>query len=60
VDDRQRRRYRNGAIRLAILIVLVDVLVTVAMGWKAALWLDATALGLMIFAMVVDPPVSRS
>jgi len=46
-------------MRLALFLVFADAVVTVAMGWKAALWLDGTALGLMIFAMVVAPPLSR-
>ena len=48
-----RRRYRNGAVRVAVVVVIADVFVTVAMGWKAALALDVTAVGLMILVMVL-------
>lgn len=54
MNDTWRRRYRNGAVRLAVLVLVADVFVTVAMGWKAALWLDVTAVGLMILAMILS------
>jgi hypothetical protein len=49
-----RQRYRNGAIRVAVLVVIADVVVTVTRGGGAALWIDATALGLMILVMVLS------
>ena len=54
MNDTWRRRFRNGAVRLAVFVLIADVVVTGAMGWKAALWLDVTAAGLMILAMILE------
>jgi hypothetical protein len=47
---------------LAIVVLVADVFVTTAMGWKAGLWLDIAAIVLMLFAMVWSPrlPFGRS